>query len=298
LLSVVIINFRSSGLIDECLRSLASGTRVPDEVIVVDSESRGVPPDAALAGGARLVFVPQAGNPGYAASCNAGARAASGDVLLFLNADIRVAPDCLERCLAVLASDPTVGIVGCRLVLPDGRLDHASHRGLPTPGASLAYKLRLDRLFPGSHRFARYTMAWLDPATDHDVEACSGAFMLMPRDALEAAGGWDERYRFYAEDLDLCLRVRRLGRTIRYVGTSSAVHLKGAFSHRAVPDEELDADQRAVKRWVSREVARSHRLFFEEHVRGGASWPVRIALDVMFDLQDLRLGLHPRSARS
>jgi GT2 family glycosyltransferase len=141
-------------------------------------------------------------------------------------------------------------------------------------------------------------MAWLDPATDHDVEACSGAFLLVARSTLDTVGGWDERYRFYAEDLDLCVRVARLGLRVRYLGTVTATHLKGAFSHHRTPDRALDPSQRAVKRWVRREINASHRLFFEEHLRSGTWLPTRILVRLLFVLQSIRLGAADRLARA
>jgi GT2 family glycosyltransferase len=296
-ISVVVVDFRSSQLVDACVRSVLAGTRVPDEIVIIDNEGQGRPSawDTATAPVVRTLTFPR--NLGYSASCNAGAAATSGDVLLFLNADVTLDPECLERCVGALTSEPDIGIVTCRLVRPDGTLDHACHRGLPTPLSSVAYKLRLHRLFPRSRRLGRYTMAWLDPLGEHDIEACSGAFMLLPRTVLDDAGGWDERYRFYAEDLDLCLRVRQAGRRVRYVGTATATHVKGAFSKHGVRDRELDASERSVKRRVRREIARSHRLFFEEHMRARSPRPVRAAISLIFALQELRLEAAERLSR-
>ena len=297
LLSAIIVNFRSSELVGAAVRSLESGTRAPDEIIVMDNEASDPPRSATSVGTDRLRIIARAGNPGYAATCNEGALEARGDTLLFLNADVTVSPSCLERCMETLESDAGIGIVGCRLVRPDGTLDHACHRGMPTAGAALAYKLRLHRLFPRSHRANRYLMSWLDPETDHDVEACSGAFLLIRRDVLEEAGGWDERYRFYAEDLDLCLRVSQQGRHIRYVGSATAIHLKGAFSNTRVPDRELDSERRSIKRRINREIVRSHRLFFDEHMRSQANLPLRLVTQLLFGLQELRLTAVERLTR-
>lgn len=298
MLSVIVINFRSHRLVNDCLRSLLAGASPPDEIVVIDNEADGGGLASDLAMEPRIRLSERSENPGYAASCNAGVALARGDQLLFLNADVTVEHDTLERCSAVLASDGSIGVVTPRLVRPDGSIDHACHRGLPTAGASLAYKLRLHRLFPRSQRLARYTMAWLDPSTDHDIEACSGAFLLTSRDDLDAVGGWDERYRFYGEDLDLCLRLTQAGRRVRFLGTVQATHLKGAFSHRDTPDAELDESQRAVKRWVEREVMASHRLFFEEHIRARSMTPTRLAIELMFTLQALRLEATDRLARA
>jgi GT2 family glycosyltransferase len=298
-LSVIVINHRSSRLADTCVRSLLAGSLRPDDVVVVDNEStdaHGGLSDETRAG-ASVRVVPRSGNPGYAASCNAGAREAQGDTLLFVNADVTVSPDCLRRCLDALHADPSVGIVSPRLVRADGSLDHACHRGLPTPLASMAYSLRLDRLIPWSRKLGRYRMTWLDPLTDHDVEACSGAFLMLSRELLEAVGGWDERYRFYAEDLDLCLRVTSTGRRVRFLGGVTAMHIKGAFSHLGVPDSRLLPEQRAVKQRVRRQVIASHRLFFDEHLRARASVPTRLAIGLAFAMQQLRLEARERLAR-
>ena len=298
MLSVIVINFRSSPLVNDCLRALLSGSSTPDQIVVVDNEAIDGGLESELLGDPRIRLELRADNPGYAASCNTGSRIADGDVLLFLNADVNVDPATLQRCLTALTADAAVGIVTPRLVRLDGSLDHACHRGLPTAGASLAYKLGLERIFPFSHRLARYTMAWLDPTTDHDVEACSGAFLLIARNDLEAAGGWDERYRFYAEDLDLCLRVRDSGLRVRYLGTVKATHLKGAFSHYGTPDEELDPAQHQIKRRVQREVIASHRLFFEEHISERSMAPTRFAVELMFSMQARRLDAAERRVRS
>jgi GT2 family glycosyltransferase len=292
--SAIVVHHHTPDLLAACIESLARGSRTPDEIIVVDNAV--APGSASPAWDVPMpvrVLAHEA-NPGYAASCNVGARAASGDVLLFLNADVSLSPSCLERCLESLAGDPEIGIATCRLRRLDGSLDHACHRGIPTPSASMAYLLRLDRLAPRSRRLGRYRMTWLDPETDHDVEACTGAFMLIPRDALDAAGGWDERYWFYGEDLDLCVRIRQLGRRVRYLGSATATHVKGASSHLRESDELLDPDERRLKRQVRAAILDSHELFFRQHLAPRASMVERTAARILFALQRKRLELRLR----
>ena len=265
-----------------------AGSRAPDEIVIVDNEAAvGAPPPITASAGVRILS--RADNPGYAASCNAGAAEATGDYLLFLNGDVLVSPDCLERCMEAIGSDPGIGVVTCQLRRLDGSLDHACHRGLPTPLASAAYKLRLDQIRPESRRLGRYRLSWLDPATDHDVEACSGAFLLISRALLEQVGGWDMRYWFYGEDLDLCVRVGRAGKRIRYLASAWATHVKGASSYLGVPDRQLGPEQRRTKRQVRAAIADSHELFFQEHLASQASAPTRVAVGLMFALQRARL---------
>lgn len=290
--STIVVHHHTPELLAACIDALCASTRPPDEIVVVDNEVAEGTPGLVPRSTVPLQVLSRSDNPGYAASCNIGAAASTGDVLLFLNADVAVSPGCVERCVAAL-DDPGVGIVTCRLQRPDGTLDHASHRGLPTPFASAAYLLRLDRLRPGSRRLGRYRLSWLDPGTDHDIEACSGAFLMVPRTVLDAAGGWDERYWFYGEDLDLCVRVGEAGYRIRYLGTTWATHVKGASSHLRVADTGLAPEQRLVKRRVQAAILESHELFFQQHLAAHASVPERAAARTLFAMQRARLGLRP-----
>ena len=292
-LSVVVVSYRTPALVADCVVAIAASKRPPAEIVVVD-----VDPLAELVPATEAVpsltdiptrVVPLSGNPGYAAASNYGAAATTSPWLLFMNADVTVADDCLERVFAEASADGDIAIATGSLRLPDGCLDHACHRGIPLPLDSLAYKLRMDRLFPNSRRFGRYTMAWLDPLETHDIEACSGAFLLIRRKMFDHVEGWDERYWFYAEDLDLCLRVAREGGRIRYVGDAQAIHLKGASSHLREDPRELDADQLAIRARVERAVVESHDLFYREHLEARTSRLLRPLVAAQFDFQRRRL---------
>ena len=294
-LSVVVVAYRSPDLLVEAIRSLGQSSRLPDEIIAADVEPDGPAPlpagdltDLAPVS-TTLVGVP--GNPGYAAACNRAAAATNGDWILFMNADVTVAPECLEAVLADATAADDIGVATCRLMRPDGRIDHACHRGIPTPLELLAYKLRLHRLAPRSRRLAHYTLSWLDLDDTHDIEACSGAFLLIRRDAFEAVGGWDERYWFYAEDLDLCLRVSQAGWRIRYVGSATALHLKSASSHLQQDEAALTPDERASRRRVQRAIVESHESFYRAHQEDSTARPIRPFVGAMFRYQRWRTGL-------
>jgi GT2 family glycosyltransferase len=292
-LSVVIVDHRRPDLLADALRALHASSRRPDEIIVVNVESvepLAVPDDLVRGDDPSTIHVLDLpDNPGYAAACNRGLAVAAGDRILFMNADVFVTSDCLGSVLAEIDADASVGVATCRLVLPDGRLDHACHRGIPSPFDSLFYKLRLHRLFPRSRRLSRYTMSWLDTAGTHDVEACSGAFLMARRDTLDAVGGWDERYWFYAEDLDLCLRVAQAGMRVRYVGSASATHVKGASSHIRRSRRDLKPQEQATRRHVQEAIVDSHELFYREHLEAVTSPLARPLVRAMFALQRLRL---------
>jgi len=281
-LSAVIVNYRRPDLLVEAVRALSASQRRPDEIVIVDVDPVEPP---GLESWPEVKLVTLDDNPGYAAACNRGAAQARSEWLLFMNADVFVSPSAVGGVLGEAAVDPAIGIATCRLVRPDGELDHACHRGIPTAMDSLIYKARLDRLRPTSRRLGHYRLTWLDPAETHDIEACSGAFLLIRRDAFEAVGGWDEHYWFYAEDLDLCLRATQAGWRVRYVGTETATHVKGGSSRLHDEPHELTAEERAARRRVHVATVDAHQRFYQEHLEDGTSRPLRPMVMAMFAAQ-------------
>jgi GT2 family glycosyltransferase len=288
-LGAVVVSYRRYDLLRQCLEALAGSSRPPDRIVVVDNESDADALAAAVAGIPGVEAIGNAGNPGYAASCNQGWRAAGTDLVLFLNGDVTVTSSCLERVTAVLEGDAGIGIATARLERPDGSLDHACHRGIPTPEAALWYSLKLHRLRPRSRRFAAYTMSWLDPATEHDIEACSGAFLLVRAATLEQVGGWDEGYWFYAEDVDLCLRVLRAGLRVRYVATAVATHVKGASSNLRADGRTLDPAEQATRDRVRLAIVASHLRFYRLHLAASTAWPLRLLVETRFRVDRRRV---------
>ncbi|KZC39591.1 MULTISPECIES: glycosyltransferase [Rhodanobacter] len=197
-----------------CLRSLARhGAQAPFEVIVVDDAS----PDASAAalaqvGGLRLLH--NAANLGFIGSCNAGAAAASGEFLLFLNNDTQVTPGWLNALLNCFAEHADCGIAGSRLVYPDGRLQEAG--GLVFADGSCWTTGRFEPRDVPLFRCRR------------EVDYVSGASLLIRREVFGRVGGFDARYApAYYEDADLAFAVRRLGLRVYYEPASTVIHCEG-----------------------------------------------------------------------
>jgi GT2 family glycosyltransferase/glycosyltransferase involved in cell wall biosynthesis len=197
-----------------CLRSLARhGAQAPFEVIVVDDAS----PDASAAtlaqiGGLRLLR--NAANLGFIGSCNAGAAAARGEFLLFLNNDTQVTPGWMDALLRCFAERADCGIAGSRLVYPDGRLQEAG--GLVFADGSCWTTGRFEPRDVPLFRCRR------------EVDYVSGASLLIRRELFRRVGGFDARYApAYYEDADLAFAVRRLGLRVYYEPASTAIHCEG-----------------------------------------------------------------------
>lgn len=200
-----------------CLRSIAAhGADASFEVIVVNDAS---PDDTAeaLASVQRLRVLTNAQNLGFIGSSNAGAAAARGSYLLFLNNDTQVTAGWLDRLLDCFAEEPDCGIAGSRLVYPDGRLQEAG--GLVYADGSSWNVGRFEKRDDPRHLYRR------------DVDYVSGAALMIETTLFAQVGGFDSRYApAYCEDMDLAFSVRAAGRRIIYQPESLVVHCEGVSS--------------------------------------------------------------------
>ncbi len=181
-------------------------------------------------------------NRGYAAGNNAGmqhalsrsccSRHSSNDAVLLLNSDVIVRPDSLQICLDHLRDHPNTGIVGPRVLLPDGKLDLACRRSFPNARNSFWKLTGLAKRFPENRRFAQYNLTYLNEYEMAEVDSVMGAFMLVRRAAIDDAGSLDPDFFMYGEDLDWSYRIKAHGWKIVYLPETSVEHLKGATSRR------------------------------------------------------------------
>ncbi len=197
-----------------CLRSIArAGADTPFEVIVVDDAST----DASTTTlrkveGLRLLC--NATRLGFIGSCNAGAAAARGAALLFLNNDTQVMPGWLDTLHECLLHEPDCGIVGSRLAYPDGRLQEAG--GIVFADGSCWNVGRFEDRNDPRYRVRR------------EVDYVSGAALMIRHRLFDSIGGFDARYApAYYEDADLAFSVRATGQRVIYEPRSLVVHMEG-----------------------------------------------------------------------
>lgn len=238
-LAVVIVNYNVAPLLRRCLQSvLASRGAYTFKVCVVDNNSqddsvamvRKEFPDVQLIANQVNVGYPAANNQGLRAlgvGANEGPRYA-----LLLNPDTEVPPDAFDRLLGYMDAHEDVGVVGPKLILPDGSLDLACRRGFDSMSALVYRMLGLSRLFPRSRRFARYNMTYLDEDELAEVDSVVGAFMLVRAAALRGVGLLDARYWMYGEDLDWAKRIKDAGWRIMYNPEVTVLHIKRASSRQ------------------------------------------------------------------
>lgn len=224
--SIIIVNYRTLSLTIDCIKSICSSkTSFSYEIIVIDNNSEeDVQSLTAVAPFIQVIQLTK--NVGFAAANNIGAKQARGECLLFLNSDTRVEENTLEDALSFLHSHKQYSGGTCKIMLPDGSLDYACHRGFPSIWASCTYFLGLERLFPHSTFFGQYHMTYLDINSIHPISVVSGAFLLIYKSVYDKLQGFDESFFMYGEDIDLCYRLYLAGKLLFYNPMSKIIHLK------------------------------------------------------------------------
>jgi GT2 family glycosyltransferase/glycosyltransferase involved in cell wall biosynthesis len=214
-ISIIIPVFNQLRFTQACLASLQEnqGTERFEVIVVDDCSTDGTAEAVALMPG--VVHMRNETNSGFIASCNRGAEKARGNYLVFLNNDTLVRDAWLSALVGTFAEEPQAGIVGSKLVYPDGRLQEAG--GIIWQDASGWNYGKFDDAGKPEYNYLR------------EVDYCSAAALMIPKALFRDVGGFDSRYApAYYEDTDLAFKVRRAGYKVLYQPLSEVIHYEGA----------------------------------------------------------------------
>ena len=230
-ISVIIVTHNSLPALKDCLAALLR-SKVDDvtfEIVVVDNASTDGSADEAERIVPDATVLRLKDNRGFASACNAGAVAADGKFLLFLNPDVIVDPDALMTLLKVAREYPKAGLVTGRLRFPDGTFQ-ATCRQFPTATNMLLSRGSFLFQVFGSRvdKQERYTLSEYTGTTE--VPSVAAAMVMIRSELFEQLGGFDERFFMYMEDTDLSLRVSKQGYINVFVPEAGGVHLLGEGS--------------------------------------------------------------------
>lgn len=269
-ISVIIVSFNTKSVLRKCLEHLScarEGLRA--EVIVVDNNSRDGSRDmvAREFPDVRLIRSPQ--NLGFAAANNLAFRAASGQYLVLLNSDAFVSADSLSLAFHHMEADRAIGAGGARLVGTDNSWQ-PSARMFPSILNSMITFTGLASRFPKSRFLGRADRTWSDAALPADADWVPGAFTIIPREALDKIGDFDESFFLYYEEVDLCRRLRNAGYRVRYFPDLVVVHL-GGESSKTQDSLSLSASGKQLILWR----LRSEFLYYRKHHGNRAYWVMR-----------------------
>ena len=197
--SAVILTWNSVGKIEPCLQSLGTGTKVPDEIIVVDNGSTDQTCPTLARQFPSIRVIENTHNRGVARGRNQGLAAVRGRYLLVLDDDTVVQPESVSRLISILAVQPTVGLCGPQLMDPVRR---------PIP-----VNLKFPTFWNKANQWRKTRRQNGEGVVGgaREVDYIVGACQLIRREVLDEIGGYDERIFYGPEDIDFCLRLRQAG---------------------------------------------------------------------------------------
>lgn len=259
-LSIIIVNYKTQKLTLQTLASVfkAQPPKGKIEVILVDNGSNDGTPARVRDKFPQVKVIEASDNLGFAGGNNLGLRQAKGRYQLLLNSDTLAEPETLIKMVEFMDQNPRVGLATCRVELLNGQIDPASHRGFPTPWASLTYYLGWDKFYHQTDK---------DLKTVHEIDCPVGAFFFIRREALRQVGLLDERFFMYGEDIDLAFRIKQAGWKIMYVPITKITHLKGASG--------INKPDRQIRLKTTRAFFEAMKLFYNKHYRRRYFFPVK-----------------------
>lgn len=246
LVSIIVLTRDHSEILARMLQTLRERTRYPNyEIIIVDNQSC-EPQTAALYSeleeDTRIRIVYREDDFNYSRYNNAGAKFARGKVLLFLNNDIEIIhPDWLTE-LVMWVEQPKVGIVGARLMYPNGRIQHA--------GVVIGLVGSAGHVFIGEH--PEIFTPHGSPLWYRNMLAVTGACMAMRRDVFDTLSGFDEDYQLTFSDITLCLKAIDHGYQVIYNPFACLVHHEGGTRGKTIPDLDIVRMAGELEPWIKK----------------------------------------------
>lgn len=227
-LSILIVNFNGKHFLHECLMSIQEHVGIPYEIILVDNASADGSAEYVRQAYPDVRLIVSQTNLGFTGGNNLGARAARGRYLLLLNNDTVIRSP-IAPLIEKMEADAGIGVLGCRLLYGDGRLQESI--GYTPDVLSLVLSWTpLGRLFSNSKMFRRtvFRESKLYHQELAGVDWVSGACLLTRTALWGRLGGMDEKYFMYMEEVDYCLRVRMAGFRVGYSSSCQVTHFEGA----------------------------------------------------------------------
>jgi len=226
-LSIIIVSFNTKELLKNCLKSLMTYGQwlmANGEVIVIDNASKDSSSEMVKKEFPKVKLIVNKHNLGFATANDQGIKASKGESVFLLNSDTEVKPGALEKLVEFIQSHSEVGVIGARLLNPDGSIQPSVYH-FPT-----IWRVIKEYWFGLKGSYEKYVPMF---EKEVEVEAVTGAAMLIPKKTIERIGYLNERYFFYFEDLDYCRRVRRAGFKVFYLPTAEILHHHGQSATKA-----------------------------------------------------------------
>lgn len=258
-LSVIIVNFNAGNFLYECLKSLDQLTdNIAIDIWVVDNNSSDGSLQRPKKDFLKVHYIENTKNLGFGTANNIVLKQIQTEYILLLNPDCYVNSQSLSYMINFMQQHTDIGAASCKVEKLDGSIDWAAHRGFPTPWASFLYFiLGNDKLYHLTDR---------DMDKPHEVDAIAGAFFLTRKSVFDKVGLFDEDYFLYAEDLDLCHRIKQAGFKIMYVPEVIVLHHKGISSGIKQHSQETSSAVIASRKKALDSFYKTMEIFYKKHL--------------------------------
>lgn len=268
-ISIIVVSYNTKELLSDCIKSTKSAIlNLKAEIFVVDNNSGDGSCDMVKKDYPQVKLITNQENVGFSCANNQALKKACGNYVLILNPDTKLMPETIKVMKRYMDKNQSIAVSTCRVELPNGQLDADCRRHFPTPWRAFCHFSRLSKLFKGSKLFDQYYVGYLSDKTEHELDACVGAFMFIRHSAIKKVGYFDEDFFFYGEDLDWCWRFREAGFKITYNPQTKIIHYKGASSGIKKTSKHLTLATRASRRKATIESTRAMELFYKKHYLG------------------------------
>lgn len=224
--TIVIVSYNVADLLNECIVSIKKETSCEYEIIVIDNNSADNSIEMIKTNHSDVKLIQNKSNVGFAAANNQGFKIANGRYILMLNPDTVVLDSAIDRLVRFMDEHPDAGACGPKNLNADRSLQHNCHH-FPTISMRLVEHLQLKRFFPRNKFFGREHMTYWDYDQVKEVDWITGCSLMIRREVLEQIGLLDENYFMYAEELDLCFRLKKYHWRTFFYPYASIVHYGG-----------------------------------------------------------------------
>ncbi|MCP5066719.1 MAG: glycosyltransferase family 2 protein [bacterium] len=257
--SFIVVSYNTVDLTRSCLQSiLDQSSGFTYEVIVVDNDSTDGSAQMVAEEFPEATLLANKENLGFAGANNQAFEVVQGRYVLLLNPDAEILDNAAGRCLAFAGEHPDAGVIGCRVMLPDGNQQSTMFR-YQTLGFALINLIVPARWIRRSRLLGRIRYVGRDLDAVHEAEVIAGCFMLVPSQVLERVGGMDKDFFMYGEEAEWCYRIRRAGWKNMYFPGA-------AILHHAAASAKQETDTMAVN------MSRGQLLFIHKTQGPIAAW--------------------------
>lgn len=227
-LDVVIVNYNSGQVLEQCLTQLIAEPGINVNVVDNDSSDESLSYIEGLEQSVSIIR--NTSNVGFSIACNQGAKSGKAPQIAFINPDCFINRQQLAQLSMQLSQNKSAALIGCRVLNEDGSLQAASRRRLPT-------FWRITWHLTGLSKWSVFKGININDSGTFDsvqtVDAVNGACVLVKREVFEQLGGFDEDYPLHFEDLDLFANLKARNRTLLYDSSVQVVHLQGHSKQQA-----------------------------------------------------------------